>query len=216
MLSGRSRNSLNLRGNVSCYGLSLRGNGGDGCGNTSNLSKTLDGEVVLSKDYLDFKLLVIKNYIEPLMNKNYEYLKYNYHMIDATLERIKKYGNEQNKSDIELFTKILKVIRNTIDMHISFTETEKKLYGIDGVTQLMVRTSRIVLNAKYEVYNNLFGSPGIVNGVSDYDDALVERIDTQLKTLRDPSFANIRYEMRDKVDLFLLEQQLELQKLNSS
>ena len=48
MLSGRSRNSLNLRGNVSCYGLSLRG-----CDNTSNLSKTLDGEVVLSKDYLD-------------------------------------------------------------------------------------------------------------------------------------------------------------------
>jgi hypothetical protein len=101
-------------------------------------------------------------------------------------------------------------------MHISFTEAEKKLYGIDGVTQLMVRTSRIVLSAKYEVYNNLFGSPGIVNGVSDYDDALVERIDTQLKTLRDPSFANIRFEMRDKVDLFLLEQQLELQKLNSS
>ena len=102
MLSGRNRCGLNLRGNNSHYGLSLYGSGG-----YCVESKPVQVGVVLSKDYLDFKLLVIKNYIEPLMNKEYEYLKYNYHMIDATLERIKKYGNEQNKQDIELFSKIL-------------------------------------------------------------------------------------------------------------
>tara|TARA_B100001063_G_scaffold247284_1_gene292140 strand:- start:431 stop:1048 length:618 start_codon:yes stop_codon:yes gene_type:complete len=205
MLSGRNKFGLNLRGDNQCYGLSLRG-----LESNAYYSKTTMGEVVLSKEYLDFKLQVIKNYIEPLMNKQYEYLKYNYHMIDTTLERIKKYGNEQNKSDIELFTKILKIIRNTIDIHVSFTETEKKLYGIKGVTQLMVRTSRIVLSAKYEVYNNLFGVPEINDGVSNYDDALIDRIDELLSTLSDPTFANIRYEMRDKVSLFLPEQQAEL------
>ena len=210
MLSGRNRGGLNLRGSSSCYGLSLKGV------EIGHSKVSTQGEVYLSRDYLDFKLQVIKNYIEPLMNKEYEHLKYNYHMIDATLERIKKYGNEQNKQDIELFTKILKIIRNTIDMHISFTNTEKKLYGLSGISQLMVRTSRIVLSAKYEVYNNLFGRPGINDGITNYDNDIIDRIDHQLKTLDEPTFANIRYELRDKESLFLPEQQVELQKLNLS
>ena len=208
MLTGKRRRAIYLDGNS--YGLSLRG-----IRNEKN-NVTLNDSVVLSRDYLDFKLQVIKNYIEPLMNKKYEYLRYNYHMIEETLERIKKYGNEQNKDDIELFTKILKVIRNTIDMHLSFTETEKKLYGTNGVTQLLVRTSRIVLNAKYEIYNNLFGEVGKEDGVKNYDDGLIDRIDNLLKNLSDPTFANIRYEMRDKVDLFLSVQRVELEKLISS
>ena len=208
MLTGKRRRAIYLNGNS--YGLSLRGLRSE----TNNI--ILTDSVVLSRDYLDFKLQVIKNYIEPLMNKKYEYLRYNYHMIEKTLERIKKYGNEQNKDDIELFTKILKVIRNTIDMHLSFTETEKKLYGTNGVTQLLVCTSRIVLNAKYEIYNNLFGELGKEDGVKNYDDALIDRIDYLLKNLHEPTFANIRYEMRDKVDLFLSGQRLELEKLISS
>jgi len=208
MLTGKRRRAIYLDGNS--YGLSLRGIRNE----TNNV--ILNDSVVLSRDYLDFKLQVIKNYIEPLMNKKYEYLRYNYHMIEETLERIKKYGNEQNKDDIELFTKILKVIRNTIDMHLSFTETEKKLYGTNGVTQLLVRTSRIVLNAKYEIYNNLFGEVGKEDGVKNYDDGLIDRIDNLLKNLSDPTFANIRYEMRDKVDLFLSVQRVELEKLISS
>ena len=135
---------------------------------------------------------------------------------EVIIHLYKKYGIEQNKDDIELFTKILKVIRNTIDMHLSFTETEKKLYGTNGVTQLLVRTSRIVLNAKYEIYNNLFGELGKEDGVKNYDDALIDRIDYLLKNLHEPTFANIRYEMRDKVDLFLSGQRLELEKLISS
>jgi len=205
MLTGKRRRAIYLNGNS--YGLSLKG---------LNENTSMANSIVLSQDYLDFKLQVIKNYIEPLMNKKYEYLRYNYHMIEETLERIKKYGNEQNKDDIELFTKILKVIRNTIDMHLSFTETEKKLYGTAGITQLLVRTSRIVLDAKYEIYNNLFGKVGVVDGVRNYDDLLVDRIDYLLKTLSDPTFANIRYEMRDKVDLFLSTQKIELEKLISS
>lgn len=208
MLTGKRRRSIYLNGNS--YGLSLRGLRSE----TNNI--ILTNSVVLSRDYLDFKLQVIKNYIEPLVNKKYEYLRYNYHMIEETLERIKKYGNEQNKDDLELFTKILKVIRNTIDIHVSFTETEKKLYGTNGVTQLLVRTSRIVLNAKYEIYNNLFGEVGKEDGVKNYDDALIDRIDYLLKNLSDPTFVNIRYEMRDKVDLFLSGQRLELEKLISS
>ena len=208
MLTGKRRRAIYLDGNI--YGLSLRG-----IRNEKN-NVTLNDSVVLSRDYLDFKLQVIKNYIEPLMNKKYEYLRYNYHMIEETLERIKKYGNEQNKDDIELFTKILKVIINTIDMHLSFTETEKKLYGTNGVTQLLVRTSRIVLNAKYEIYNNLFGEVSKEDGVKNYDDGLIDRIDYLLKNLSDPTFANIRYEMRDKVDLFLSVQRVELEKLISS
>ena len=80
----------------------------------------------------------------------------------------------------------------------------------------MVRTSRIVLNAKYEIYNNLFGKAGLVDGVRNYDDSLIDRIDYLLKTISEPTFANIRYEMRDKVDLFLSVQKIELEKLISS
>ena len=197
------RGGLNLRGVSNCGGISLKGN---------YYSKfKSDGGIALSQDYLDFKLMVIKNYIEPLMNKEYEYLKYNYHMIESTLEHIKKYGSPENRQDIELFTKILKVIKNTIDLHISF-ETEKKLYGVEGITQLLVRTSRIVLSAKYEIYNNLFGDPEIKDGTKNYDNRLINKIDTLLKTLKEPTFQNIRYEMRDDKDLFLSREKMELEK----
>tara|TARA_Y100000591_G_scaffold333255_1_gene375043 strand:- start:2761 stop:3393 length:633 start_codon:yes stop_codon:yes gene_type:complete len=204
MLSGR-RSGLNLMGVQTVGGLSLKGINNN-IEFISNKPKNF-----LSQEYLDFKLLVIKNYIEPLMNKEYEYLKYNYHMVETTLENIKKYSN-QNKQDIELFTKILKIIKNTIDLHISFTETEKKLYGIEGITQLLVRTSRIVLSAKYEIYNNLFGEPGIIEGARNYDSRLLDKIDDLLKTLEKPTFQNIRYEMRSDKDLFLSSEKAKLEK----
>ena len=205
MLS-KNRGMLNLTGNSNRFGLSLYGVG-------HQSFSTVKGNV-LSQDYLDFKLKVIKNYIEPLLSKNYEYLRYNYHMIENVLENIKKYSNENNKDDIDLFTKILKIIRNTVDIHVSYTETESKLYGIQNATRLMVRTSRIVLSAKYEIYNNLFGVPDKSDeGNLVYDDSIIERIDTLLKNLSDPTFANIRYELRDKKDLFLPIQKVEIEKL---
>lgn len=198
------RSGLNLRGILNSGGLSLKG---------KYYSKFNSEQCVgLTQDYLDFKLMVIKNYIEPLMNKEYEYLKYNYHMVESTLEHIKKYSGFENRQDIELFTKILKVIKNTIDLHISYTETEKKLYGVEGITQLLVRTSRIVLSAKYEIYNNLFGEPKVVDGTKNYDDRLIDKIDGLLKTLNDPTFQNIRYEMRDDKNLFLSQEKTELEK----
>ncbi len=205
MLS-KNRGMLNLTGNSNRFGLSLYGVG-------HQSFSTVKGNV-LSQDYLDFKLKVIKNYIEPLLSKNYEYLRYNYHMIENVLENIKKYSNENNKDDIDLFIKILKIIRNTVDIHVSYTETESKLYGIQNATRLMVRTSRIVLSAKYEIYNNLFGAPDkSEEGNLVYDDGIIERIDTLLKNLSDPTFANIRYELRDKKDLFLPIQKVEIEKL---
>ena len=199
------RGGLNLRGISNGGGLSLKGN-------YYSKFKSREISIGLSQDYLDFKLMVIKNYIEPLMNKEYEYLKYNYHMVESTLEHIKKYGSPENRQDIELFTKILKVIKNTIDLHISFTETEKKLYGVEGITQLLVRTSRIVLSAKYEIYNNLFGEPKVVDNVKNYDDRLIDKIDVLLKTLKEPTFQYLRYEMRDDKDLFLPREKMELEK----
>lgn len=209
MLSGRSRCRLSLTGNINNAGIFLKG--------INNISNNLTGVNVISQEYLDFKLKVIKNYIEPLLNKEYEKLRYNYHMIEQTLENIKRYTNEQNKTDIELFVKILKVIRNTIDIHVSYKETENKLYGSKRVSQLMVRTSRIVLNAKYEIYNNLFGTPD-KNGETNqrYDDGLLERIDSLLKNINEPTFENIRYELRDRKDLFLSFHKRELEKLIES
>lgn len=209
MLSGRGRSMLNLAGNNNNMGLSLYG--------YDSTNFFIKQGNYFSQEYLDFKLKIIKNYIEPLMNKNYEYLKYNYHMIEETLENIKKYSNANNKDDIDLFTSILKIIRNSVDIHISYTETESKLYGTKGVSKLIVRTSRIVLEAKYEIYNNLFGVPKKSgDGILVYDDDLIDRIDNLLKTLNDPTFANIRSGLEDKVDLFLPLQKSELQKLKSS
>ena len=208
MLSGRSRSRLSLTGNINNTGIFLKG--------INNISNNLTGVNVISQEYLDFKLKVIKNYIEPLLNKEYEKLRYNYHMIEQTLENVKRYTNEQNRTDIELFIKILKVIRNTIDIHVSYRATENKLYGSKRVSQLMVRTSRIVLNAKYEIYNNLFGPPDKNEINQRYDDGLVERIDSLLKTLNEPTFENIRYELRDRKDLFLSFHKRELEKLIGS
>ena len=54
MLSGRSRSRLSLTGNINNTGIFLKG--------INNISNNLTGVNVISQEYLDFKLLVIKNY----------------------------------------------------------------------------------------------------------------------------------------------------------
>ena len=60
MLTGKRRRAIYLDGNS--YGLSLRG-----IRNEKN-NVILNDSVVLSRDYLDFKLQVIKNYNNSKLN----------------------------------------------------------------------------------------------------------------------------------------------------
>ena len=41
---------------------------------------------------------------------------------------------------------------------------------------------------------------------------MIDKIDGLLKTLKEPTFQNIRYEMRDDKDLFLSREKMELEK----
>ena len=222
MLNGRK--SMSLTGNNHKEKLSLMGRGNFLNNDIKYIfikNKNIREKRVhkLPKKYLDLKLDIIKNYIEPIMCKRYNDVSFDYHMINFKLKQMKSFLSEKNKEEIELFDNILKVIQNSIDIHLTFKDFEDKLnLSLNNTSnQIYMRTSRIILDTKFEIYNNLFGIPDKnENGKANYDIALLDRIDYLLKTLQEPTFKNISLQMKDYYNLFLPIHKREIQKLISS
>lgn len=182
-----------------------------------NINKDIDQPV--SKEYINLKLDIIKNYIEPVLyNKNMDDLALNYHMITLKIESLKSFSCEKNKNEVFLLISVLNIIKNSINSYKNLKDYESKYNISFKNNQMYLQTSRIILGTKYEIYNNLFGVPEKDEETNQlmYDESLTNRIEYLLKTLDKPTFKNISLEMRNDIKLFLPEHQREVEKLISS
>ena len=222
MLSGRK--SISLLGNKNNNKISL-----SGCPRylssktkyvyvkNKNIGRGIDEPV--SQDYINLKLDIIKNYIEPVLyNKNMDDLSLNYHMISLKIENLKNFSNEANKNEVFLLISSLNIIKNSINSYKNLKDYESKYNISFKNNQMYLQTSRIILDTKYEIYNNLFGAPekDETTNQLNYDESLLNRIEYLLKALDKPTFKNIALEMKNDIKLFLPEHQRDIEKLISS
>ena len=163
-------------------GLSLRGwaigNGGGRMNLSGRCSQFSGATYSATKEWLDFKLYIIDNFLQPINKLNYDLVRKNFYNFDIILARLDGFKNETNKEEVELFKKMVSLMRYSTEKHISFEEAQEKLFGGEEMMQLRVITSRIILQAPFEIYNLLFGRPDKKKSIDHqrYEDHLILEI----------------------------------------
>ena len=162
-------------------GLSLRGWRPGGLGGPLMLSGRRMGMNMgrqVSQGWLDFKLYIIDNFLKPLTKFNYELIKKNYYNFDFIIKRLDGFITPETEEEIDLFKKLVNLMRYSTETHISYEEAKEKLYGGKEMMKMLVETSRIILQAPFEIYNLLFGRPDKKKSITHtrYDDRLILEI----------------------------------------
>jgi hypothetical protein len=146
------------------------------------------------QQFTELKYYIIRNFIEPLMDRRYNDVAMNYHNFEYMTEQIEKYKNVEGfEDDYVIFSKIIEILKTTSAVGIGYTELQKK-FSAGSQMGMLFRTSRIVLKPEYEVYNVIYGPPvkDEHTGRRKYDSDRIERIRTILRQDRGAMIWEIR------------------------
>jgi hypothetical protein len=170
------------RGGLSLRGWSV-GKGGGKMTLTGRNSQFSAGGSTASKDWLNFKLYIIDNFLQPLNKLNYDLVKKNYYNFDFIISRLDGFITPDNEEEITLFKKLVNLMRYSTETHMSYREAKEKMYGGKEMMKMLVETSRIILKAPFEIYNLLFGRPDKFKSITHtrYEDHLILEIEKILR-----------------------------------
>jgi hypothetical protein len=156
----------------------------------SNIIHNITNVTNLPGDYMDLKLYLINKFLIPLSERKFDYVNQNYYNIDWVLEELDKLDYPELEEEIEFFRRVIEVLQFAATTQLTFDDLKAKLYGKRfGIT---VETSRIILQAPYEVYVILFGNPKDNTDktfdeekINDIKDVLGEKPGIMLDEIRD-------------------------------
>lgn len=111
----------------------------------------------IPEDFMDLKLYLIDNFLIPLAERKFDYVNQNYFNIDWILEEVDKFDYPHLEEEIEFFKRVVEVMQYAATTQLTFDGLKQKLYG--RRFGIMIETSRVVLQAPYEVYVIIFGNP---------------------------------------------------------
>ena len=142
----RRRSSVNLMGTRIAQPMNLDGK------KITNI-----GEVDI--DYLDFKMGIINNFLDPMVNADYKTVQDNNYNFDYTISRLNFYKNDGNSDEIYLMQKVVDLMKQASEIRVSYSNMHDRIYGSRGVSmnRMIFETSRIILKAPFEIYDSLFG-----------------------------------------------------------
>ncbi len=115
------------------------------------------GEVDI--DYLDFKIGIINNFLDPMVNADFKTVQDNNYNFDYTISRLNFYKNDGNSDEIYLMQKVVDLMKQASEIHVSYSDMYQRIYGSEGVSmnRIIFETSRVILKAPFEIYDSLFG-----------------------------------------------------------
>ncbi len=168
----------------------------------------LDGKTIINAgieidiDYLDFKMGVINNFLEPLVNADMDTVIKNQYNFDYILSRLNFYKNDTNIDEILMMKKVVDLMKQASEAKMSYSSMYERLYGSDGINmnRMIFETSRIILKAPFEIYDNLFG----VSEGKEYNRSIIREIENILEAHPGIMFD----EIKKKIDLlgFVLDE----------
>lgn len=155
MRNGRSNISLRGSGHNS-GGIYLHGSSHAGV-NRSGRSEYSD------KQYFDFKQYIITNFLNPIMRRDFDVLRKNVYNFDYVVDRLNMFKNNRNKSDVEFMLNVVQGLRYSTNVQMSYDDIRNEMHKSGKVNRITFETTRIILQAQYEIYNLLFGVPNKEN-----------------------------------------------------
>ena len=173
-------------------------------GKKTNESIKLDGKKVLStiintkeeSEYIDIKLKIINNFLDPFIKGQHDRVQKNAFNFDFMLRRLESFkGN--NDEEVILIEKVVKVMKQATEYKRSYSDIYNQMYGNTDKTlsRFIFETSRLILKAPFEIYDNLFGDGG---ASEEYDMRIIAEIEKILEENPGISFDDIK----EKIELF--------------
>ena len=133
-------------------------------------------------NYIDFKLGFVENFLKPLIKKDYDNLwrnYYNYEFIDRKLDQFREGADSDAfKDDIDLMKIIVSATRMIAIKHENINNALDHSIDQDKHTtamQSIIELPRLILEAPFEIYVNLFGMPNFKEN-EEFDKDLVDEI----------------------------------------
>ena len=133
-------------------------------GTRREMPMSLDGKKMIESgeadiDYLDFKMSIMNNFLEPLVNADIDTVQKNQYNFDYIISRLNFYKNNTNTEEILLMQKVVDLMKQATEARVSYSNMYERIYGIEGLSmnRMIFETSRIILKAPFEIYDNLFG-----------------------------------------------------------
>ena len=143
-------------------------------------SGTFQGEY--STSYIDFKLGFVEKFLKPLVQKDYDNLwrnYYNYEWIDRKLDSFRETAESNAfKDDIDLMKIIVSATRMIAIKHENINNALDTSIDQDQHTtamQSIIELPRLILEAPFEIYVNLFGMPNFKEN-EEFDKDLIDEI----------------------------------------
>ena len=116
------------------------------------------GEVDI--DYLDFKIGIINNFLDPMVNADHKTVQDNNYNFDYITSRLNFYRNDGNSDEIYLMQKVVGLMKEASKVQVSYSDMYERIYGSSSglsMNQMIFETSRVILKAPFEIYDSLFG-----------------------------------------------------------
>ena len=151
-------------------------------------------------EYIDIRNYVIGNFLTPLIKKKWNVVKENFFNFDYIFSKLYKFDNPNVQDEVDFLIKIVEVMQTSVQTRFTIDDANQKIYGKTAGNLILVETSRIVLQAKYEVYNIIFGDPmlddrdldieykpnlleAIAKALDDYPGASIDLLKDKLRPL---------------------------------
>jgi hypothetical protein len=154
------------------------------------------GEVVnfnvVNEEYLNLRNYIAFNFIEPLKKKNFKEVQENYFNYEYIEAKLESFNFPKLSGEISLLKEIIAIAKFATNTRFTLDKNYKQMYGSrTGMAQMFMETTRIVLEAKYEVYNAIYDNPMLTKG-GTYDKMKLYKLGKILDANPGISIARIR------------------------
>ena len=146
---------------------------------------------VINEEYLNLRNYIAFNFIEPLKKKNFKEVQENYFNYEYIEAKLDSFNFPKLSGEISLLKEIIAIAKFATNTRFTLDKNYQQMYGGNGMAQMFMETSRIVLKAKYEVYNAIYENPMLSRG-GTYDKGKLYELDKILDANPGISIGRVR------------------------
>ena len=155
----------------------------------------------INEEYINIKNYIIYNFIEPLKNKDFVDVQNNFYNFEYIEAKSNSFDVPKLASEIDLLKQVVSVMKAAVETRFIIDKNRKKMYGDVNINVLFKDTSRIILMAKYEVYNAIYGNPKLNPIKKKFDLSKLEKIQKILNDTPGITIKNIKRILNNQNEL---------------
>lgn len=128
----------------------------------------------INEEYLNLRNYIAFNFIEPLKERDFKEVQENYFNYEYIQAKLDSFNYPKLAGEIRLLKEIIEIAKFATNTRFTLDKNYKQMYGEKAAAQMVYETSRIVLQAKYEVYNAIYDNPMLTGKL--YDEGKLKEI----------------------------------------